>query len=191
MTEHTDHDNQQHGWANGSTAVLDHDTQPVVAHTSYDGHPAQPVQDDTPSVVEQPGANATTGGAARRRNRSRAATARSVVALGDLPAALHRHLQAMGPDESAHALATLRRLARIAPSADAGYAPGWLAQLGADIKECRNKAAIERLLAALCELLPAVAHPENAAAVDAVLAFADSQVAAAQAAAKRRKNSTT
>ncbi|MEZ5236838.1 MAG: hypothetical protein R2749_29715 [Acidimicrobiales bacterium] len=54
---------------------------------------------------------------------------------------------------------------------------------------CRNKAAIERLLAALCELPPAVAYPENAAAVDAVLAFADSQVAAAQVAAKRRKNS--
>ncbi len=190
MSEHTDHTLDHNGWTNGTTAVLDHDTTPVVAITDNDSHPEHAAQDDTPSVVEQPGANATTGGATRKRNRSRTATAKAVVALGDLPAVLHRHLQAMGPDESAHALATLRRLARIAPASDAGYAPGWLAQLGADIKECRNKAAIERLLAALCELLPAVAHPENAAAVDAVLAFADSQVAAAQAAAKRRKNSS-
>lgn len=190
MNEHTDHDHNHNGWDNGTVAVLDHDTPPVVATPDSDSHPGHATQDDTPPVVAQPAANATTGGATRKRTRSRAAATRSVVALGDLPAALHRHLQAMGPDESAHALATLRRLARIAPSADSGYATEWLTQLGADIKECRNKAAIERLLAALCELLPAVAHPENAAAVDAVLAFADSQVAAAQAAAKRRKNNS-
>lgn len=188
MSDHTDYPDDHNGSANGTVAVLDHDTPPVVTNTDSDSHPERAAQGDTPPVVAQPATNATTGEAPKRQRPRRAKSAPSVVALGDLPAVLHRHLQAMGPDESAHALATLRRLARIAPSTDTGYATEWLAQLGADIKECRNKAAIERLLAALCELLPAVAHPENAAAVDAVLAFADSQVAAAQAAAKRRKS---
>ena len=188
MSEHTDHNPDHNGSANGTVAVLDHDTPPVVATTDINSHPERAAQDDTPPVVAQPATDATTGDTPRRQRSRRAKSTPSVVALGDLPAVLHRHLQSMGPDEAAHALATLRRLARIAPSTDSGYATDWLAQLGADIKACRNKVAIERLLAALCELLPAVAHPENAAAVDAVLAFADSQVAAAQAAAKRRKS---
>lgn len=188
MNEHTDYNHEHNGSANGTVAMLDHDTPPVVTNADNDNHPERATQDGTPSVVAQPAANATTDDTPRKQRSRRAKSAASVVALGDLPAVLHRHLQSMGPDEAAHALATLRRLARIAPSTDTGYATDWLAQLGADIKACRNKAAIERLLAALCELLPAVAHPENGAAVDAVLAFADSQVAAAQAAAKRRKS---
>lgn len=190
-----EHDNSHH--QNG-TALLDHDaaqndtaqndTHADTSRSANDAVQNDNVNETTPSGTTEPGAAAVQNGTPRKASRSNRAKAKPAVALGDLPAALHRHVTRMGAEEAAHALATLRSLAKITRRDDRAISPEWLAALGAAIEACRNKPAIERLVAALGELLPAVAHPENEAAVDALLSFIDSQVRDAQIVAQRRKD---